>query len=214
MARPKSITTIKKEMEERGETLGNYKSIAQKIALEKKRKGGIKKATIKGDMQRKKIVKEFLKCNDIKEAALKVGIGNVQASRYINSDKAKIMFKEAFDDIGLTKESIAKITKEEFLEYNKNKIIKTDLKGNSFEEMRDGRLAFKALQFAADKIEPTKQEIEHNHNLDIDNNVANLAAKQLIMQVTDTVVLRELLELIESKLANAANIIDVAVEDC
>ena len=214
MPRPKSVTTLIEEAKARGETLGNYPSWSKKLSAQKNAKKGQKNMKAKGVIKCKKVVKAFIETNDVKVAAEKVGMSRAMASKYLNSDQGIKMFRDAFKDIGLDKESIAKITKEEFLEYNKDKVIKTDLKGNSFEEMRDGRLAFKALQFAADKIEPTKQEIEHNHNLDIDSNVANLAAKQLILQVNDTVVLRELLELIESKLADSANIIDVAVEDC
>tara|TARA_R110000868_G_C10972986_1_gene771156 strand:- start:45662 stop:46294 length:633 start_codon:yes stop_codon:yes gene_type:complete len=209
MAKPKSITTIKKEMEARGESLGNYKSIAQKLAMEKKLKGGVKKATIKGDIQRKRVVKEFLKCNDIKQTAKTLGMSYPNASRYVNSDKALIMFKEVFSEIGLDKEAIAKITKEEFLEYNKQKVTRSDAGGRAVEEMRDGKLAFKALQFAADKIEPTKQEIEVNYNVDINSNTASLAVKQLINQINDVEVLKELLVLVEARKISCSVMIEV-----
>ena len=207
MARPKSITTLIEEAKARGETLGNYPSWAKKLSAERNAKKGQGSMKAKGVLKCKRIVKAFIETNDVKAASEKVGISRAMASKYLNSEQGIKMFKDVFSEIGLDKDSIAKITKEEFLEYNKSRVTRLDALGNEYEEMRDGKLAFKALQFAASKLEADKQEIEINQNININSNTATLAIKQLLNQVDDISTLEELLSMIQSKLN--VNVIEV-----
>jgi transcriptional regulator with XRE-family HTH domain len=207
MAKPKSLVDLKKSGE--NENLGNFKSLAQKIAFEKNHQDFNKKQKLKGKIKTQKLVKSFLETNDIKKAAKEIGVSRSQASRYLHSEQADAMFKEIFKEIGVDKAKLAKIAFNEFLEYNRQKVTKIDEKGREVEEMRDGRLAFKSLQFIADKLESSKSEIEINHNINISDNTASLAIKQLINKIDDVEILQELKALVENKIANTAKIVDI-----
>ena len=168
--------------------LGNFKSLAQKDALIKKQKSGNKGRQIKGEIKRKKIVKEFLKSQSLESAAKSVGISTVQASRYLNSVESAKSLAEAFEKAGLGKEEIARIAKEEFLNYNKEKIVRSygeGMNAREVEEMRDGRLAFNSLQFAAKYIEADANTIATAGAGEVTSEIAMLAIKNLIQKLDD-----------------------------
>lgn len=184
------------------ENLGNFKSLAQKKGLEKKQKSGNKGRQIKGEIKRKKIVKEFLKSQSLESAAKSVGISTVQASRYLNSAESAKSIAEAFEKAGLGKDEIARIAKEEFLGYNKEKVIRSygeGMNAREVEEMRDGRLAFNALQFAAKYIEADANTIAQAGASEVSSDIAMLAIKNLIQKL-DEKQLRVVKESIEALL--------------
>lgn len=213
MAKPKSLVDEKKMIEENGEDLGNFKSLAQKRASQKNGKKMITGKKTIGKIKTKLAVKEFLKCQNLKQTAKAIGLSETQTSSYLKSPEADKLFKEVFAEIGVDKATLSEIAFNDFLEYNRQKVKKTDDKGRVVEEMRDGRLAFKSLQFIADKLESSKQEIEINQNININNNTASLAVKQLIKQVDEIELLEELAELVSQRLhqirSNNAKVINV-----
>lgn len=207
MAKQKSLIDLKKAGEDKN--LGNFKSLAQKRASEKNGKNFNRKKKITGQLNCKKAVKTFLETNDVNKTAKQIGLSRAQTTRYLQSEEASKMFKEIFKEIGVDKEKLAEIAFNDFLEYNRQKVTKTDDKGRTVEEMRDGRLAFKSLQFIADKLESNKSELEITHNINISDNTATLAIKQLLNKIEDVDTLNELKEVISNKLANQAKVIEV-----
>ena len=104
------------------------------------------------------------------------------------------------------KENIARIAKEEFLEYNKEKVIRSygeGMNAREVEEMRDGRLAFNALQFAAKYIEADANTIATAGAGEVTSEIAMLAIKNLIMKLDDKqllVVSESIQVLLENKM--------------
>lgn len=209
MAKPKSIVDYKKECEKRGETLGNFKSWSQKRASERNAKRGIQAKKAIAKINVKKVVKNFLKTSNVKETAAIVGLSEQQTSAYLKSQEADKLFKEIFKEIGVDKEKLAEIAFNDFLEYNRQKVKRSDHAGRQVEEMRDGKLAFKSLQFIADKLESPKNEIDINYNVNISDSTASLAVKQLINKIDDVETLREIKSLVENRISNSAKIIEV-----
>jgi hypothetical protein len=192
--------------------LGNFKSLAQKEALIKKQKSGNKGRQIKGEIKRKKIVKEFLKSQSLESAAKSVGISTVQASRYLNSVESAKSLAEAFEKAGLGKEEIARIAKDEFLNYNKEKVIRSygeGINAREVEEMRDGRLAFNSLQFAAKYIEADANTIATAGAGEVSSDIAMLAIKNLIQKL-DEKQLRIVKESVEALLEKNLKIVTTA----
>lgn len=182
--------------------LGNFKSLAQKDGLEKKRRGGQKFQKEAGKVKLKKVVKNFLKTNDVKKTAQIVGISHSQATRYLKSEEAVRSLAEAFEKAGLGKEEIARIAKDEFLNYNKEKVIRSygeGMNAREVEEMRDGRLAFNSLQFAAKYIEADANTIAATGAGEVSSDIAMLAIKNLIQKL-DEKQLRVVKESIEGLL--------------
>lgn len=177
-----------KMLEEERKNLGNFKSLAQKKGLEKKQKSGNQRRLIKGEIKRKKVVKEFLKTNSLEETAKKVGISRVQATRYLHNEKSAKSIAEAFEKAGLGKDEIARIAKDEFLGYNKEKVLRSygeGINAREVEEMRDGRLAFNALQFAAKYIEADANTVAQTGAGEVSSDIAMLAIKNLIQKLDE-----------------------------
>lgn len=182
--------------------LGNFKSLAQKEGLEKRRKGGQKKAKLTGEINRKKVIKSFLETNDIQKTAEIVGLSRGQATRHLQSVEGAKSLAEAFEKAGLGKEEIARIAKDEFLNYNKEKVIRSygeGMNAREVEEMRDGRLAFNSLQFAAKYIEADANTIATAGAGEVSGEIAMLAIKSLIQKL-DEKQLRIVRESIEALL--------------
>lgn len=189
--------------------LGNFKSLAQKEALVKKQKSGNKGRQIKGEIKRKKIVKEFLKSQSLESAAKSVGISMTQASRYLNCGESAKSLAEAFEKAGLGKEEIARIAKDEFLNYNKEKVVRSygeGMNAREVEEMRDGRLAFNSLQFAAKYIEADANTIAATGAGEVSSDIAMLAIKNLIQKL-DEKQLRVVKESIEVLLEKSLKVV-------
>jgi len=168
--------------------LGNFKSLAQKEGLEKKRKGGQKFQKEAGKIKLKKVVKNFLKTNDVKKTAQIVGISHSQTTRYLKSENGAKSLAEAFEKAGLGKEEIARIAKDEFLNYNKEKVVRSygeGMNAREVEEMRDGRLAFNSLQFAAKYIEADANTIATSGAGEVSSEIAMLAIKNLIQKLDE-----------------------------
>ena len=184
--------------------LGNFKSLAQKEGLEKKRKGGQKFQKETGKIKLKKVVKNFLKNNDVKKTAEIVGISHSQTTRYLKSEEGVRSLAEAFEKAGLGKEEIARIAKDEFLNYNKEKVVRSygeGINAREVEEMRDGRLAFNSLQFAAKYIEADANTIATAGAGEVSSEIAMLAIKNLIQKLNDKQleVVRESIEVLLEK---------------
>ena len=184
--------------------LGNFKSLAQKEGLEKKRKGGQKFQKETGKIKLKKVVKNFLKNNDVKKTAEIVGISHSQTTRYLKSEEGVRSLAEAFEKAGLGKEEIARIAKDEFLNYNKEKVVRSygeGINAREVEEMRDGRLAFNSLQFAAKYIEADANTIATTGAGEVSSEIAMLAIKNLIQKLNDKQleVVRESIEVLLEK---------------
>lgn len=198
-----------KLMEDQKKNLGNFKSLAQKkAALKNAKKGSFKKKRI-GEIKTKKVVAEYLKTNNLKETAKNVGISVSQASVYLKSNEASRTLAEAFEKSGLGKENIAKIAKEEFLEYNKQKVVRSygeGINAREVEEMRDGRLAFNALQFAAKYIEADANTIATAGAGEVSSDIAMLAIKNLVQKL-DEKELRVVKESIEALLENKMQVV-------
>lgn len=207
MAKSKSLVDLKKSGAD--QNIGNFKSIAQKIASERNSKRGIKAKKAIAKIKVRKVVKNFLATGNVKETAKIVNLSEQQTSAYLKSQEAEKLFKEVFVKIGVDKAKLAEIAFNDFLEYNRQKVKKTDDKGRVIEEMRDGRLAFKSLQFIAEKLESSKNEIEINHNINISDNTASLAVKQLLNKIDDFETLLEIKNLIDNKLEKNHKIIEV-----
>ena len=170
------------------EGLGNFKSLAQKEGLEKRRKGGQKKAKLTGEINRKKVIKSFLETNDIQKTAEIVGLSRGQATRHLQSVEGAKSLAEAFEKAGLGKEEIARIAKDEFLNYNKEKVVRSygeGMNAREVEEMRDGRLAFNSLQFAAKYIEADANTIATTGAGEVSSDIAMLAIKNLIQKLDE-----------------------------
>ena len=168
--------------------LGNFKSLAQKNGLEKKRKGGQKFQKEAGKIKLKKVVKNFLKTNDVKKTAKIVGISHSQTTRYLKSEEGAKSLAEAFEKAGLGKEEIARIAKDEFLNYNKEKVVRSygeGMNAREVEEMRDGRLAFNSLQFAAKYIEADANTIATAGAGEVSSEIAMLAIKNLVQKLDE-----------------------------
>lgn len=194
------------------EGLGNFKSLAQKEGLQKKRRGGQKRAKLTGEINRNKVIKSFLKTNDIKKTAKIVGLSRVQAARHLQSAEGVRSLAEAFEKAGLGKEEIARIAKDEFLNYNKEKVIRSygeGMNAREVEEMRDGRLAFNSLQFAAKYIEADANTIATAGAGEITSDVAILAIKNLIQKL-DEKQLRIVKESIEVLLEKNIKVVGAA----
>ena len=192
--------------------LGNFKSLAQKEGLEKKRRGGQKFQKEAGKIKLKKVVKNFLKTNDVKKTAEIVGISHSQTTRYLKSEEGAKSLAEAFEKAGLGKEEIARIAKDEFLNYNKEKVLRSygeGMNAREVEEMRDGRLAFNSLQFAAKYIEADANTIAATGAGEVSSEIAMLAIKNLIQKL-DEKQLRVVKESIEVLLEKNLKIVAAA----
>jgi predicted transcriptional regulator len=186
--------------------------LAQKEGLEKKRRGGQKFQKEAGKIKLKKVVKNFLKTNDVKKTAEIVGISHSQTTRYLKSEEGARSLAEAFEKAGLGKEEIARIAKEEFLNYNKEKIVRSygeGLNAREVEEMRDGRLAFNSLQFAAKYIEADANTIATAGAGEVSGDIAMLAIKNLVQKL-DEKQLRVVKESIEVLLEKNLKVVAAA----
>ena len=168
--------------------LGNFKSLAQKESSRRNTKRGAKRKKTIGEINRRKVVKEYLKTNNLKSTASNVGLSVSQASVYLKSNEAVKSLAEAFEKAGLGKEEIARIAKDEFLNYNKEKVVRSygeGMNAREVEEMRDGRLAFNSLQFAAKYIEADANTIATAGAGEVSSDIAMLAIKNLIQKLDE-----------------------------
>lgn len=191
MANSAALSLRQKEAEvakAKAEGLGNFKSLAQKKSSQRMVRKGARIKKITGQIKLKKVVKGFLETNDIKTAAKKAGIGISQATVYLKSEEGVRSLAEAFEKAGLGKEEIARIAKDEFLNYNKEKVIRSygeGMNAREVEEMRDGRLAFNSLQFAAKYIEADANTIATAGAGEVSSDIAMLAIKNLIQKLDE-----------------------------
>ena len=194
------------------EGLGNFKSLAQKEALKKNSKKWNENQKTIAKIRTKKVVKEYLKTNNLKSTAKNIGISEAAASRYLKTEDGARSLAEAFEKAGLGKEEIARIAKDEFLNYNKEKVVRSygeGMNAREVEEMRDGRLAFNSLQFAAKYIEADANTIATAGAGEITSDVAMLAIKNLIQKL-DEKQLRVVKESVEALLEKNLKIINEA----
>lgn len=136
----------------------------------------------------KRLVKAFLESKSLTEAAKKAAVSLNHASRIINDVEKSGSLAEALFKAGLTFERQAELHKE-FIEYNKEKVVRVTGEGISareVEEMRDGRLAFTATQHAA-KFTAVSADVLANKAdaSNIDSNTALLAIKSLIQKLDE-----------------------------
>lgn len=147
-----------------------------------------KRKQVTGELTEKKLVREFLRSESVTEAAKKVGITVGHASSVLIESQKSGSLAEAMFKAGLTFERQAELHKE-FIEYNKEKVVRVTGEGMSareVEEMRDGRLAFIATQHAA-KFTAVSADVLANKAdaSNIDSNTAMLAIKSLIQKLDE-----------------------------
>ena len=168
--------------------LGNFKSLAQKETAKRNSKKWNENQKTIAKIRTKKVVKEYLKTNNLKSTAKNVGISEAAASRYLKTEEGARSLAEAFEKAGLGKEEIARIAKDEFLNYNKEKVVRSygeGMNSREVEEMRDGRLAFNSLQFAAKYIEADANTIATAGAGEVNSEIALLAIKSLIQKLDE-----------------------------
>lgn len=136
----------------------------------------------------KRLVKAFLESETLTEAAKKADVSLNHASRIINDVEKSGSLAEALFKAGLTFERQAELHKE-FIEYNKEKVIRVTGEGmnsKEVEEMRDGRLAFTATQHAAKFTAVSADILAGKADASsIDDNTALLAIKSLIQKLDE-----------------------------
>jgi transposase len=147
-----------------------------------------KRRSISAEMTEKKVVKAFLESESVTEAAKKAEVSINHASRVLLAVEKSGSLAEAMFKAGLTFERQAELHKE-FIEYNKEKVVRVTGEGMSareVEEMRDGRLAFTATQHAA-KFTAVSADVLANKAdaSNIDSNTAMLAIKSLIQKLDE-----------------------------
>ena len=184
--------------------LGNFKSLAQKETAKRNSKKWNENQKTIAKIRTKKVVKEYLKTNNLKSTAKNVGISEAAASRYLKTKEGARSLAEAFEKAGLGKEEIARIAKDEFLNYNKEKVIRSygeGMNAREVEEMRDGRLAFNSLQFAAKYIEADANTIATTGAGEVSSDIAMLAIKNLIQKLDEKQleIVRESIEVLLEK---------------
>lgn len=146
-----------------------------------------KKKRIDGQLTEKKLVKEYLRSESVKEAAKKVGVTVQHASNVLIESQKSGSLAEALIKAGLTFERQAELHKE-LIDYNKEKVIRVvgeGMNAREIEEMRDGRLALSAAQHAA-KFTAVSADVLANKvdASNIDENTALLAIKSLLMKLS------------------------------
>tara|TARA_R110000868_G_scaffold256133_2_gene512834 strand:+ start:51 stop:770 length:720 start_codon:yes stop_codon:yes gene_type:complete len=190
--------------------VGNPKKLTEKrlASLKKGNKKAVKKTRILGDITKKKILKEFVKSNDLTRTAKNAGVSYNHASNTLKALEKSGTLQLAFKKMGLDYDCIANDLKD-LIDYNKQKIEKPVGLDRSIEEMRDARVALDSIKTVA-KFTAISADTLHQSPSEFSSSQILLAIKSLVQKLNadELKIVVESCECMLAEMAKGVNVDD------
>jgi len=162
---------------------GDPKKLTKKrlAILKKGNKKTVKKTRILGDITKKKILKEFVKSNDLTKTAKIAGVSYNHASNTLKALEKSGTLQLAFKKMGLDYDCIA-LDLKDLIDYNKQKVEKPVGLDRSIKEMRDARVALDSIKTVA-KFTAISADTLATNQIEFSSSQILLAIKSLVQKL-------------------------------